>query len=71
MQYYWVRDNNYYQLNNAKTMINMNIPASAVVILTAFESWLDTIKNLAYINAEGYALLKYNSIFLREKLGGQ
>lgn len=71
MQYYWVRDNNYYQLNNAKTMINMNIPSSAVVILTAFESWLDTIKNLAYINDEGYALLKYNSIFLREKLSGQ
>jgi hypothetical protein len=71
MQYYWVRDNNYYQLNNAKTMINMNVPSSAVVILTAFESWLDTIKNLAYINDEGYGLLKYNSIFLREKLSGQ
>lgn len=71
MQYYWVRDNNYYQLNNAKTMINMNVPASAVVILTAFEGWLDTCMSLSYFNKETYGLLKYNSIYLREKLSGQ
>ncbi|MBI1936571.1 MAG: hypothetical protein HYS25_00450 [Ignavibacteriales bacterium] len=71
MQYYWVRDNNYYQLNNAKTMINMNVPASAVVILTAFEGWLDTCMSQSYFNKETYGLLKYNSIYLREKLSGQ
>jgi hypothetical protein len=71
MQYYWVRDNNYYQLNNAKTMINMNVAASAVVILAAFEGWLDTCMSQSYFNKETYGLLKYNSIYLREKLSGQ
>ncbi|MEW6508428.1 MAG: hypothetical protein AB1432_11845 [Bacteroidota bacterium] len=71
MQYYWVRDNNYYQLNNAKTMINMNVPSSAVVILAAFEGWLDTCMSQSYFNKETYGLLKYNSIYLREKLSGQ
>lgn len=71
IKYSWVKDNNYYQLNNAKTMINMNIPASAVIILTAFENWIDTAKSLDYLTDEGYGILKYNSIYLREKLSGQ
>lgn len=71
IKYSWVKDNNYYQLNNAKTMINMNIPASAVVILTAFENWLDTSKSLDYLTDEGFGILKYNSIYLREILSGQ
>jgi hypothetical protein len=71
IKFSWVKDNNYYQLNNAKTMINMNIPASAVIILTAFENWIDTAKGLGYFTEEGYGILKYNSIYLREILSGQ
>ncbi|MEJ5350956.1 MAG: hypothetical protein WHS65_05120 [Melioribacteraceae bacterium] len=68
IQYYWVRDINYYQLNNAKMMIQMGYPASAEIILQAYENWINTVKSLAWINEDAYRFLYYYSVYLRERL---
>ncbi|MEG8989769.1 hypothetical protein VJY32_08320 [Ignavibacteria bacterium 4148-Me] len=68
IQYYWVRDINYYQLNNAKMMINMGYPISAEIILQAYENWINTVKGLGWINEDAYRFLYNFSVYLRERL---
>lgn len=68
IKYYWVRDINYYQLNNARMMIQMGYPISAEIILQAYENWINTVKTLQWINDDAYRFLYYYSVYLRERL---
>ncbi len=55
-------------LDNAKTMLELNQPQSAIQIMEQFNSILDSYKASNFVTTEGYNLLKLNSDFLIAKL---